>query len=214
MGRPLITVKTLIAQSRAGTAITLPANAIITPAAQDWLQATRLPVRQDGLSAGWPAPGPTVYLLGDAGDPAVQTLRSILERKHDSLDFLPCQGHLAGCLDAVRRMCEGLAQCSQRRGIVLVRAVGIINCVANRNSRVRAAVLARPSDLYGLLKDLNTNVLILEPHGMSLRQMQASIETFLAGKGELNPAVEAALTGAAAPGAGGAPDPGANGPCA
>ncbi|MBN1513668.1 MAG: RpiB/LacA/LacB family sugar-phosphate isomerase [Phycisphaerae bacterium] len=209
MSRPLITVKTLIAQSREGTAIDLPADAIITPAAQDWLQATRLPVRRNGAGARVPAAGPTVYVIGDAKDPSLQTLLPILERRHDSLTFLPCQGNLAGCLDAVRRMCEGLAQCSQRRGIVIVRAGGIVSCVANRNPKVRAAVLTRPSDLYGLQKNLDINVLILEQERLSLRQMQASIETFLTGKGALNPAVEAVLAGTSAPGAGCTPCNGA-----
>ncbi len=196
MSRPLITVKTLIAQSREGTAINLPADAIITPAAQDWLQATRLPVRRNGAGPRVPAASPTVYVIGDAKDPTMQTLLPVLERQHDSLTFLPCQGHLAGCLDAVRRMCEGLSQCSRRRGIVVVRVGGIVSCVANRNPNVRAAVLTRPSDLYGLQKDLGINVLVLERERLSLRQMQASIETFLAARSSVDPAVEAALSGA------------------
>ncbi len=197
MSRPLITVKTLIAQSREGAAINLPADAIITPAAQDWLQATRLPVRRNGPGARAPASSPTVYLIGDAQEPTLQTLLPILERQHESLTFLPCQGHLAGCLDAVRRMCDGLSQCSQRRGIVVVRAGSIVSCVANRNPKVRAAVLTRPSDLYGLQTNLDINVLVLEQERLSLRQMQSSIETFLRGKGSLHPAVEAALSGTA-----------------
>jgi ribose 5-phosphate isomerase RpiB len=99
-------------------------------------------------------------------------------------------------------MCDGLAQCSQRRGVVIVRVGGIVSCVANRNPKVRAAVLTRPSDLYGLRKDLNINVLILERERLSLRQMQASIETFLTGRGALNPAVEAALSGTMTAGTG------------
>jgi len=202
MSRPLITVKTLNAQSRADPGINLPAAAHITPPAQDWLQATRLPVRRNGVGARAPASSPTVYVIGDAKDATMQTLLPTLERHHDSLTFLPCQGNLAGCLDAVHRMCEGLSQCSQRRGIVLVRAGGIVSCVANRNPKVRAAVLTRPSDLYGLQKNLDINVLILEQERMSLRQMLASIETFLTGKGSLSPAVEAALSGTSAPGVG------------
>ena len=183
-------------QSRRGSTIELPADAIITPAAQDWLRATRLDVRRNGAGVSPREADAAVFLIGDARSPILQVLLPTLERTHDGLAFLPCQGHLAGCLDAVRRMCEGLARCGRARGVVVVRAGAIVNCVANRHQKVRAAILTKPSDLYGLQKELGINVLILEPERLSLRQMQATIDAFLQGGSTVHPLVESALSGA------------------
>lgn len=196
MSRPLVTVNTLLAQVREHGAIELPEDALITPAAADWLHGARVPVqRTNGTAAG--VSGPAVYVVGDARSPVVQTLRPGLERQHGGLKFLPCHGHIGGLCDALHEACSGLASCSRRRGIVVVEDGAIASCVANKYPHVRAAIVVKPSALFGLLHNLGVNLLILETGHMSLRQMQATIDGFLAGKAAVHPDVAAGLAASA-----------------
>jgi len=193
MSRPVITLKTLVSQSRERGEIALPKDALITPAAADWLQDCTLPIRREDAAPAAVGPEPTVYLVGDAKTSTVRTLLPMLERQYDSLKFLPCQGHLGGCLAAVKEMCDGLAECSRRRGVVLVENGAIVNCVANRHPKVRAAIITKPSALSQLQRTLGMNLLILERQLMSLRQIHATIEAFLTGKARTDPVVASAL---------------------
>jgi hypothetical protein len=199
MSRPLITVKTLIEQSRRRGEIELPADALVTPAADDWLRGSKVPVRRVDGAGGTAAPRAALYVVGDEADPAVRTLLPILERQRQGVKFLSCRGSRAGLLEAVRETCEGLAGCPQRRGIVLVQDGAVASCVANRHPTVRAAIASRPSALTALVRELGINLLILETGRVSLRQMQAMIDVFLAGKSGLDPRIEAALAGAGEP---------------
>lgn len=193
MSRPVITLKTLVSQSREHGEIVLPKDALITPAAADWLQDCKQPVRRVDAAPEPIEPDPTVYIVGDAQHATIQTLLPMLERQYNNLEFLPCQGHLAGCLAAVKEMCTGLAECSERRGIVLVSSGAIVSCVANRHPKVRAAIITKPLALAELQRTLGMNLLIFERQHMSLRQIHATINAFLTGKARTDPIVKAAL---------------------
>ncbi|MCP4246196.1 MAG: hypothetical protein GY778_04025 [bacterium] len=198
MSRTLITVKTLIAQSRRDGAIELPADALITPAAADWLAATRLSIAR--LDRPDPAEAtdrrqPTVYLIGDAAHPNIRTLLPIWERRYGGVAFHPCRGHRVGLLEAVATTCRALAECSCRRAVVVIKNVALVNCLANKHAGVRAAIAPRPSALHGLVAELGINMLLIENERMSLSQVQAVVDRFLSAKTTIDPLVEAALNG-------------------
>lgn len=193
MSRPLVTVKTLLAQARERGALELPEDALVTPAAADWLRGCRLPVRRVGAQTATQEDAPTCYVIGDSADPYLQTLLPQLERRYAGLHFLPCNGNRIGLLAAIRKLCAALAESQRRRGVIVVGQGAIPACVANRRAHVRAAILSQPSELPGLMRELALNVLIIERGRMSLRQAQASIEAFFAGKAALDPVIAAAL---------------------
>jgi len=194
MSRPLITVKTLLAQSRRQGDVTLPDNALVTPAAADWLQAAGVTVRRVAAEKAEPT-GVITYVVGDAGNPVLQTLLPSLERKYEPVEFLPCNGYLGGLLEATRRMCTGLTECSGRRGIALVRKSAIISCVANKCPGIRAAIVSQPTALFPLMRELGLNLLVVEPHTTSVRQIQGLIDNFLAGQTSVTPVIDTALQG-------------------
>ena len=211
MSRPLVTVSALIAQARERGRIELPADALITPAAQDWLRGSRFPVQRTAPQRPAPDDAPTYYLIGDAADPYLQALLPGLERRFPGLRFLPCHGRCEGLLAAIDQMCAGLrcgAACGAgaaaaeragraRRGVIIVSSGAIANCVANKHQHVRAAIVCQPSALLPLLRELALNVLIIEKERTSLRQAQGLIDTFFnAAQSAPAPAVAAALAGA------------------
>jgi ribose 5-phosphate isomerase RpiB len=193
MSRPLVTVKTLLAQVRDGEPLMLPPDAIITPAARDWLQTARVTVQ----SADAPPPAapkaPTRYVIGDPKCPTVATLLPQLEREHAKLDFRSCQGRLDCCLQHLCAVCKGLAECDQRRGVVLVADGSVVSAVANRHPQVRAAVVQRPSALSGIMQCLGPNLLVLETRQLAVRQIAALMNDFFRARPRTEPCVAAAL---------------------
>ncbi|MEW6250110.1 MAG: RpiB/LacA/LacB family sugar-phosphate isomerase [Planctomycetota bacterium] len=216
MSRPLITVNTLVAQLRERGAVELPQDALITPAAADWLRGTHVPVRrlaanpdEDGSgsangragAAAHPAQrpaAPDLYVVGDGRIPVLKTLLPGLEREYAGVKFLSCRGVVEGLCSALHEACTGLAGCTQRRALVVVVDGAIASCVANKYPHVRAAIVTRPSVVYDLVHRLAANLLILESERLSLRQMQGIVAEFLRGKPELEPAVAEALEQATA----------------
>jgi hypothetical protein len=202
MSRTLITVKTLAAQARNGRAIEIAADALVTPAAADWLAATQLPVRRlDAAPVADPTRDPALSVVADGSHPNVRTLLPLLERQYGPVAFWSCRGHVAGLMEALQHAFDALAGDPARRCVVVMRDGSIAHCVSNRQPHVRAAIATRPSHLTGLMRNLGINMLILEHERISLRQMQGMIETFTSGATSLEPAVAAALgdgTGAAA----------------
>ena len=179
MKRPVVTVKWLQQQARSGDAIVLPDRALITPAAQDWLRDTRIVVGRGGESRPR-SDAPVLYVIGDGRTPLMQTMVPTLERRFENVEFLPCNGHLRGLLEAAHVACEGLSSCSRRRGVLIVEDGATVNCVANRYGGVRAAILQRPAALFALQRRLAPNLLILETGRFGLHQIVASVEAFLA----------------------------------
>lgn len=200
--RPLVTVKSLLAQARAQGAIELAEDALITPAAADWLATTGVPVRRAASGEQTTPREPALYLVGDAAHPTCRTLLPMLERAHGPVTFWPCQGCRAGLVAAVQRTCAALAEDSRRRGVVVVRSSALVSCIANKHPAVRAAIVSRPAQLAGLMREIGLNLLILEHETVSLRQMAGLIDAFLRGATGFDPGVEAALAGGDAPAGG------------
>lgn len=198
MSRPLVTVKTLLAQARNGNGkvIEIAENAIVTPAAADWLATRGLTVRR--VAGEIAAAGePVLNLVGDAGNSKCRMLLPMLERSCGGMVFRPCRGHRAGLLEAVRQTCAVVAKDATKRGVVVVRDGAIVTCVANKHPDIRAATVRGPGQLATLLNELGLNLLVLEHSVLSLRQMVGLIETFVRARPQLDPVVEAALSGVA-----------------
>lgn len=188
MTRPVITAQKLTAQAREHGEVVLPENALLTPSAKDWLLGAKVPVRTDGAEAPQPK-GPRFYLLGDGGDPYLKALLPDLERRFPSLEFLSCNNDRRCLLESLRRVCSDLSKSPARRAVAILEHGGITSCVANKQARVRAAILDQPSALRMLTRELGINLLILEKGRFAVGQARASIETFLTGRTSTDPRV-------------------------
>ena len=211
MARTLVTVNTLLRQAREHGEIVLPADALVTPAAADWLAGARVPVRHaapDAPPTGAPPADPDLYLIGDAAHPTIRTLWPQMQRRWAGATLRPCNGHRAGLLDATLEVGRALGSCANKRAVVVVKSVAIVACVANKCAGVRAAIASRPSAMFGLIRELGINMLLIENERMSVGQMLGLIERFLAGRPAVDPLIERAIAsagGAAANAAAAAP---------
>lgn len=198
MSRTLVTVKSLLKQVRDAGVVQIVNDALITPAAAEWLATNHLQVRRSERAAQANDTAPRVHLIGDVANAKCRALLPMLDRSIGPVEFHPCQGRREGLLAALRETCAALAECDRRRGVVLVRDGALVSAVANKHPAVRAAIVARPGQLAMLIRDLAINLLIVEHDNVSLQQTRALIEAFVAGRASLDPAIAAALTGSSA----------------
>lgn len=197
MSRPLITVKSLLAAARTDGPIPVAADALITPAAADWLRTSGRVT--ETVAPSPPSASPALHLVGDAAAPFCQALLPLLERALGRVVFRPCRGQRSGLLQALRETGVELAADGRARGVVVVHAGGMAACVANKLPGVRAAVVERPAQLAANLHDFAMNLLILEPPRVALRQALGLIEAFVRTRPEMDPALAAVLAGEAPP---------------
>lgn len=195
MGRPLITVNTLLAMERHGE-IVLPTDALITPAAQDFLHGTRTKVRHVDAEPVV-SDQPRRYVCGDAHCPLIKAVLPGLERDYPSLEFSSCEGQVGVLLPSLAKICADLTECDQRRGIVLVEKTALVGCFANKYPKVRAAAVESPAVLFDLMRGLEINLLMINPAKVAMRQMRAMIDTFFTGKTSLAPEIAEAFGGVA-----------------
>ena len=93
MSRTVVTANLLEEQRRQGREIVVPRDALLTPAARDWIREHAHPVTwTDGRSSQGGGGGETAASLGVAGDlsqPALRSLRIELERIAGNLEEVP-----------------------------------------------------------------------------------------------------------------------------
>jgi ribose 5-phosphate isomerase RpiB len=86
-----------------------------------------------------------------------------------------------------------LAECHQRRAVVLVPDGAVVAAVANRHAKVRAAIVNKPSKLPMLQRCLGPNLLVMETGEVAVRQIQALVADFFKGRPQTEECVAAAL---------------------
>lgn len=193
MGRPLITVNRLLTMARQG-AIQLPTDAIITPAARDFLRDSHTNIQQVDAQPAIPSL-PTRYMCGDQRSLLLKALLPAYERDNQKLVFHSCDGQVDKLLAGLSEICSGLSACDQRRGVVLVERVSLVGVVANKYPKVRAASATTSAELFDLMRELDLNLLLLNPVHISHHQIRAMIDLFFGGKTGMCPTIEAALDG-------------------
>ncbi len=193
MTRPLITVNMLQAQARDAGAVTLPDNALVTPAARDWLHGARVPVKHTDAVASANPTGATVFLVGDERDATVQTLLPSMQREHAKLRFHPTGGRLESLLASLKFIATDLAACDKRHAVALVDCAAALLCVANKFCAVRAITARTRGALQQQMQVLCPNMLVIETGAVALQQAQALIGAFLRSHAALDPHVKSVM---------------------
>lgn len=168
---PVITAEILAERVRQNQTIRIGRRSILTPSARDWLAARKIScTRISGGHAGSTASSARWHVVVTAVTPAVATLRQSLAGWKTELLGTPKEAAEYG----VRVLCTGEAD-----GVLgLCHAAESVACLANRNPKVRAAVLASPGDLQELVAQLSPNLLVVNPRGKSfvdLRNLLRSV---------------------------------------
>jgi len=189
MSRPVVTAILLEELRRTGAEIRLPMNALITPAARDWMKDHPVPITWDEPSR---QPGSLAVVL----DPAIlelRMIRSVLDRRGGLSEVIEPAGGRSGITSATRRLCGKIARRKVGKGIVFTQDGALPVCIANKHNGIRAAMGIDVPMVEDACRELGINVLIIEYMNRTTHQMKQMIDRFLAGPTAAHPETAAAV---------------------
>ena len=168
----IITADLLEVTARVGQPLKIGHRSILTPSARDWLHTKRIDwSRIDKLSAGdsGATKGTARWQL------IVQTVTPTVKALHDGLKRQP-EGwkiELVGQASEAATLAIGSISKAEHEGVaILSEYAEIIACRANRNERVRAAVISDRKQLELTMQHLGVNVVCINPNGRTFIELR------------------------------------------
>ncbi len=179
MSRVIVTAQMLEELQRAGRQIELPRDALITPAARDWLKDRAVPVMWQGGNGGTAANGGGMPVVIDLKVPMMRSLLMTLERSLGAVETIDPSDKAGGPVAAVRKLCAGVAAGRSARGIVFAEDGSLPVCLANKTKGVRAALGISLPSVEQAVRQFAINVLVIEPAHQTLHQVRQMVERFV-----------------------------------
>jgi hypothetical protein len=166
---PVITADLLEQSIRAGQSLRIGRNSILTPSARDWLNSRRTAwTRQDKVGSVNGGPRAKWQLILQTVTPTVRSLHEGLRRMSDGWKI-----ELVGQpLEAVK-LATNLINTAESDGVVIfTEQADLIACQANRNERVRAAVMQDSKQWEHVTRTLSANVVCISPIGRTFIELR------------------------------------------
>lgn len=159
----------------AGATVLLAPKTILTPSANDWLRERKIAwSRSSGAVKASPgkAGGGHWQLLASTVTP---TVRSLLEQMNRSYRDWRQQlvGGLAETAESAVRL---IATAEADRVLVVINSAEALACIANRNGRVRAAVVQSADHLRTVEEEFSPNVVVINPAIRSLMELRHLVQ--------------------------------------
>ena len=172
MSRPVVTALMLEDLHRAGQEIRLAKNALITPAARDWMKehAVLIAWEDEATAAG------DLAVVMDASLTELRSVRAMLDRAGGLVDVIEPAGGKSGIAAATRRLCGKIARKEVARGVVFAQDGALPVCIANKHVGVRAALGTDVPAVEEACRELGINVLVIEYPTRTVFQMKQMIE--------------------------------------
>jgi ribose 5-phosphate isomerase RpiB len=183
MSRPVITAIWLDDLVREGVEIRMPTDALLTPAATDWIKDHDVPITWDEPKR---ASGALAVIM-DPSDQELRLMRRILDRQGGLVDVIEPDGR-KGVPAALRQLCDRVASGEVAKGVVFVEDGAMPVCLANKHHGIRAALGLDVPTVEDAARVLGINVLVLEYPTLTTYQMKQMIDRLKAGAS--SPSVE------------------------
>lgn len=169
---PIITAELLATTVRLGQPLRVGQQSILTPSARDWLSTKKISWSRGAETS---ASGESTNQTGARWQLIVQTVNPNVKALQDSLKRQP-EGWT---LDLVGQPLEAATQAAsaistaERDGVVVLSEYAeIIACRANRNERVRAAVISDRKQLELTRQHLGVNLVCINPNGRTFIELR------------------------------------------
>ncbi|HEY0982571.1 hypothetical protein [Schlesneria sp.] len=167
---PVITADILEQSVRAGQSVRFGRSSIITPAARDWLNSKRTSwSRQDKNSASANGGAPIKWqVILQTMTPTVRSLQEGLRRMTDGWKI-----EVVGQPLEAADLATSLVSTAECDGVVIfTEQAELIVCKANRNDRVRAAVMQNTKQWEQVMRTLSANVVCISPVGKTFVELR------------------------------------------
>lgn len=167
---PIITADVLEQSVRAGQSVRIGRTSILTPSARDWLNSKRTPwSRQDkGAASGNGGAKIKWQVILQTMTPTVRSLQEGLRRMTDGWKI-----EVVGQPLEAAALATSLVSTAECDGVVIfTEQAELIVCKANRNERVRAAVMQNAKQWEQVMRTLSANVVCISPIGKTFIELR------------------------------------------
>lgn len=169
---PVITADMLENSVRPGQGLRIGRMSILTPSARDWLHSKRTVWTRHDKSGGSTTPSGTGR---NRWQIILQTVTPTVRALHDGLRRLS-EGwkiELVGQPSEAAAMAIHLVSTAESDGVVVfTEQAELIACKANRNERVRAAVIQSSRQWEQVVRTLGANVVCISPIGQTFMELR------------------------------------------
>lgn len=179
MSRIVVTAEFLADLHRAGRAIELPRDALVTPAARDWLKEHAVPISWTDRSGGTDAAAGGMPVVIDLRAPMMRSQLVALERALGHLETIDPAERAGGLIAAVRKLCEDVSAGRSARGLIFADDAALSVCVANKFRGVRAALATTMPAVEQAVRELAVNVLVIEPSRQTMHMIRQMVQRFV-----------------------------------
>lgn len=179
----VITADVLAEKIANGSRVAVGAKAIVTPSARDWLRHNNVELTQasDGTANGTAASVETKSDKLVITHSASQTIDRVLEDAGRPSNGGWNRKSVSSADEAAKKAIGELRRESSRVIVVLTSEPEVVACLANRNEKAKAAVVADVAAVARVKFGLDGNVFVVDPAGRSffelrniLRRVQSS----------------------------------------
>ena len=166
---PVITADILEQSVRAGQSVRIGRNSILTPSARDWLNSKRTSwTRQDKAAAMAAGSRARWQVILQTVTPTVRSLQDGLRRLADGWKI-----EIVGQPLEAAVLATSLVSTAECDGVVIfTEQAELIACKANRNERVRAAVMQNAKQWEQVMRTLSANVVCISPIGRTFIELR------------------------------------------
>lgn len=169
-----VVTQALLAAAVNGTNIVqIGPKAILTPSARDFIRSRRIeiiretPPSKKATSAHW-------QVLVTATTPQIAPLVEALKQSGIACDLRLLGLPAEAAAQAITALCRGEAD----KIVVFTNQPELVACLANRNDRVHAAAVADAKTAERVWRDMNANLLAIDPAGKGVKELHTCLKAF------------------------------------
>ena len=190
MSRPVVTAILLDDLLRTGTEIVLQKNALLTPAARDWMRDHAVPISwldtgDDGRAS--------LALVMDPKLPEMRAIRTMLDRDGGVKEIIEPLVGPGAMAQATRRLCGMICRGEVTKGVVFAADGAVPTCIANKHNDIRAALGMNVPMVEEAARELGINVLVIEYPTQTAYQMKQMIQRLVSGPVAPRPEIAAVI---------------------
>jgi hypothetical protein len=170
----IITADVLAENAAGRKKVVVGARAIVTPSARDWLRHNKVELIQGATATTASAEMKSDKLV--ITHSASQTIHRVLEDAGRPSNGGWNRDSVESAEDAAKKTIGELRRESSRVIVVLTSEPEVVACLANRNEKVKAAVVADAATVARVKSGLGGNVFVIDPSGRSFFELRIMLK--------------------------------------
>lgn len=172
----IITAEVLKERVKAAKRIRIAPRAILTPSARDFLRSSNIVcVREEAAAKSSTSTGRWLVIVSSAAAPVTGALDALRE------SGVTWEQKISGTAEEASKLAVGALCRGEATGVMVIsKAPEVVACLANRNDRIRAAVVGCVRTVEAARRKIGANLLAVHPGSKGSFELRSMFQAFAA----------------------------------